>query len=134
MLLCKTNIIRFFPLLLGISFLLGCSETTTPDQSSDRFALVSGLLEDPQATFYNFYANDSMPGDSVKAHLGSGVIVSTQPGAQYELELASTTEMELNLFELSGESIKKSPLIYSGRCDGQWCRFTFSGTGASVRW
>lgn len=125
-----------FLLILFVAqlFVVGCTTMSDFDREQERYPLIADLFEDRDAFLYFIYPNDSMPGDSALAHLGRGVVMTTQPGANYKLEIEGFAELELNLFEMVGETVRKSPLIIRGHCSESRCLFEFEGQGSEVRW
>lgn len=121
-------------LICAAIVLSGCSESSGPSEP-DRYALVREFVE-KASVVYPLMPNDSLPGDSVLNHLGSGVILWTQPGGDYLLEVETDAEeMELDRFEwLSGSRIRTSPRITEGTCDGERCLFAFSGGSELAFW
>ncbi len=76
-----------------------------------------------------------MPGDTLLAHLGSGVFAWTNPGVHYVLEVESSeAEMELNRFQSVGRKVYTSPRVNEGVCDGKVCRFEFDGGSSLQSW
>ncbi|MBP5350826.1 MAG: hypothetical protein J6Y56_02580 [Fibrobacterales bacterium] len=115
--------------------LLGCTETSGPS-GPNRYALVEKTASNVSRSTYRLQPNDSLPGDSVLNHLGSGVMMWTQPGGDYLLEVETDAEeMELDRFELlAGNRIRTSPRITDGVCDGERCTFAFSGGNELSFW
>ena len=102
---------------------------------ADRYALVKSTAAGLTRT-YVLLPNDSLPGDSVLNHLGSGVKIWTQPGGEYLLEVETDAEeMELNRFEMPENGrIRTSARVTAGECDGERCAFSFSGGTAQAFW
>lgn len=112
----------------------GCSEPSDSERDGDRYAIIAPTLNNPEAVLYTVHANDSMPGDSTRLRWSSGVLLSTQPGAEYTLDLAVPEEVELNLFEYDGNRVRRNPLIYSGACSRAECQISFTGREGGMQW
>ena len=133
----RSKIVLFLTFALCAAF-LGCSPDMSSSSSSSekwRYELVRSLVEKSDAILLQLIPNDSMPGDTLLAHLGSGVFAWTNPGVHYVLEVESSeAEMELNRFQSVGRKVYTSPRVNEGVCDGKVCRFEFDGGSSLQSW
>jgi hypothetical protein len=112
---------------------------STPSTSADpRYALISRVVSDQNATLFRAYPNDPAVGDSLLSHIGDGFLLTLQPGGQYQWLLTGSipdTGLELNLFQLEGDRINTAPQILSGECSDTTCLFDLTPpVGAPMAW